>query len=198
MIIGVTDQRLINEGLQPGSTITHVNDDEVDNLEDYMRLARIPRFTIRVRSLEESNTFKIVHESQNPGIVVDTELMVSDVEDEKNSIHINHRVEQVNGVALDGDFKKFQDMTTDKGTYFITLSWEPVLIPTRAICDAILSYNQGLTAKITSEVEMRFDNLTRWQALLSNMRTSNMRTETHQEQVAPEPVLSNPVRGRMV
>lgn len=181
MIIGITNERLISEGLKPGSMITHVNDEEVNSVEDYLRLAKRPRFIIRVRSLVESNTFKIALESKNPGIVVDTNLMVSNVENIKDRIHINHRVERVNGVVLkEGDFKKFRELTSDQDTYFITLSLQPLVIPAQTLCNAISTYNQELYVKITSEVDTRFNNLKSWQTLLSNIRT-----ETHQEQVVP-------------
>jgi len=192
MIIGVTDERLIREGLKPGSTLTHINDEEVNNLEDYRRLANRARFTIRVKSLQESNTYKIIHQSKNPGIVVDTNLMVSDVEDEKDRIHLNRTVERVNGVALNGNFKKFREMTTDQDIYYITLSLGRKHIPAETLCNAIMTYNRDLNSKITSEVQTRFDHLMRWQQLLSQMRA--MTTESNQGQRAL--VVEHVVSGR--
>jgi len=183
MIVGVTDQRLLHEGLQPGSLLTHVNGEEVSNVADYQRLANPangPRFIITVESPQESNTYLINRQSDNPRFVVDTDLIVSDVQDMNNRGFLNRKVERINGVELDGDFTKFRDMTMNSRKYFITLS-DRKPIPTQILCNAISIFNQDLNAKITSEVETRRDNLMRWQELLSNIRT-----ETGPEQEATE------------
>jgi len=174
MIVGVTDQRLVNEGLQPGSILTHVNGEEVKTVSDYQRLADPaigPRFSIRVLSPEETNTWLIKRQSNNPRFVVNTDLIVCDVQDMAKREFLNRRVERVNGVELNGDFEKFRGMTMNCGKYFITLSSDPIGISAQTLCDAISTFNQDLNAKITSEVETRRDNLISWQQLLSSLMT---------------------------
>jgi len=181
MIVGVTDQRLLHEGLQPGSILTHVNGEEVSNVTDYQNLANPangPRFLITVKSPQESNTYLINRHSDNPRFVVGTDLIVSDVQDRTNRGFLNRKVQRINGVELNGDFAKFRDMTVNSRKYFITLS-DRKPIPTQILCNAISMFNEDLNAKLTSEVETRCENLIRWQEIVSNIRT-----ETHPEREA--------------
>jgi len=171
MIVGVTDQRLVNEGLQPGSILTHVNEEEVFNVSDYQRLAnpaRGPRFRIKVLTPAETNTFLVERQSNNIRFVVDTDLKVSHVQGSTSTAIVNRRVEKVNGVALNGDFNKFHDMTSSSGKYFLTLS-NRIPIATENLCNAISTFNEDLNAKTTNEVETRYKNLSRWQKLLSSI-----------------------------
>jgi len=183
MIVCVTDQRLVSEGLQPGSILTHVNDEEVQSVSDYQRLAnpaRGPRFRIKVLTPAETNTFLVEREADNIRFVVDINLIVSHVQGTTTTGIVNRMVEKVNGVALNGDFKKFHEMTSGSGKYFLTLS-NRIPIATENFCNAISTFNEDLNAKTTNEIETRYKNLIRWQELLSSIG------EPYREQEATDP-----------
>jgi len=173
MIVAVTDQRLVSAGLQPGSILTHVNDEEVHNVSDYQRLAnpaRGPRFRIKVQPPAETNTLLVERQSNNIRYVVGADLIVS----HSNSPQIvNRKVEKVNGVALNDDFKRFHDMTSGSGKYFLTLS-NRIPIPTEYLCNAISIFKDNLNAKTTEEVKARIKNLIRWQRLVSSISESHL------------------------
>jgi len=170
LIVKVTSQGLRAEGLEEGSIITHVNGEIVKDFRDYKRFANPrngSRFTMKVLPPEITGTYKLRGACDDPGIVVDSSLIVSGVDDPKFGGIINRKIDMINGVSLNGDFELYRKLTAVPGPYFMTLT-PAERIPTHRVCNAMMRFNQEMHAKSTQEVEDWGRYLQRWKALLDD------------------------------